>query len=303
MLPDSSSIEGVFERWYANRVTTNCEPTGSNSVSIQSILRFVSYVVFALVLSVAPILVSSFLGGATSMSSLQGAFLKRLDGLFNLSLLQLYLLVLSIQAGWNVIQSTERTTLVTRFLDEIRSARDEINAANNQQTDLKAIASTSSSAGLMVRDLWAAHTTKRVWAVRGANLECKNGEVVAVLGDEGEGRSKLLTTIAEAASSPPKRSLMTTKVRGTVSIGGVETSKWNRSSLKRRLGVFLSDVGFVSDWASLFSGWTIGEILQPVNVLGVSNGRGQRHSFINQHHKLTRTEKGSILLALKVSPN
>jgi ABC-type multidrug transport system fused ATPase/permease subunit len=300
MLSDTNSVEGIFERWYSNRVTTEDEPSTSNHLSIKSIVRFATYVLAGFMIVVAPIFISFVLAEAGSFSLFHGAVMPRLDAPFNISFLQLYLLVLVIQAEWDVIQSTERASLVMRFLGEIGIARDEIKAANNQQTDLQAMASTSPAAGLMVRDLWAAHTTKRVWAVRGANVDCKNGEVVAILGDEAEGKSRLMTTIAESASFPPKRSLMTNKVRGTVSIGGVETSKWNRSALKRRLGVLLSDVGLVSDWASLFSGWTIGEILQPVDGLRISSSKGQKQGFVNQQHKLTRNEKSSILLALKV---
>jgi len=142
---------------------------------------------------------------------------------------------------------------------------------------------------LAVRDLWAAHTTKRAWAVRGASLECRNGEVLAVLGDDSSGKTRLLTTIAESLITPPKRSCTTNKVRGLVAIGGLDASKWDKQSLKRRLGILLSDVCTLGDTASIFSGCTLEEILEPVD--GV-------HS---SPRTLTSSEKSAILLGLKIT--
>jgi hypothetical protein len=64
--------------------------------------------------------------------------------------------------------------------------------------------------------------------------------------------------------------------------------------LKRRLGVLLSDVRMTADSASLFSGWTMEEILEPVDPQ-------RSQSQINPlQRKLTSGEKSSMLLALKV---
>jgi len=153
------------------------------------------------------------------------------------------------------------------------------------------MASVSATAGLVVKDLWAAHTTKRAWAVRGANFQCKNGEILVILGDDGAGKTRMLTTIAETLIAPPRRSLTSNKVRGFVGIGGVESSKWDKSVLKRRMGVLLSDVRSVADTANLCSGWSLEEILEPVD--GVRT--------MSPDRKLSSSGKSSILLALKMT--
>jgi ABC-type Na+ transport system ATPase subunit NatA len=198
------------------------------------------------------------------------------------------------QALWKVVESTDRVSSVKKFLQDLVQTKVEMQESNKRQVDIQVMASVSASAGLTVRDLWAAHTSKRAWAVRGASLQCKNGEILAILGDDGEGKTRLLTTLAEALMFPPKRSLTTNKVRGYISVGGLEASKWDRRMLKRRLGILLSDVRMTADSASLFSGWTMEEILEPVDV--------QRSASHNDplQRKLTSGEKSSMLLALKV---
>jgi len=154
--------------------------------------------------------------------------------------------------------------------------------------------SVSPSAGMAVRDLWAAHASKRAWAVRGANLQCKNGEILAILGDDGNGKTRLLTTLAEALTFPPKRTTTAIKVRGYIAICGLELSKWDHKMLKRRLGILLSDVRMIADSASLFSGWTMEEILEPVDGLQNNNNNPMERS-------LSSAEKSSMLLALKIT--
>ena len=101
-----------------------------------------------------------------------------------------------------------------------------------------------------------------------------------------------MTSLAEALTFTPKRTTTTNKVRGYIAIGGLEVSKWNRKMLKRRLGILLSDVRMVADSASLFSGWTMEEILEPVDGLRCNDDSLQR--------TFSSAEKSAMLLSLKV---
>jgi ATP-binding cassette, subfamily B, bacterial len=198
---------------------------------------------------------------------------------------------LTKDAVGNVIAYSSLRPVVNHFSQQLQSVTDEIRSRNSRQADIQFQASVSPTAGLAVKDLWAAHTTRRAWAVRGANLECKNGEVLVVLGDDGSGKSRLLTSLAETMVSPPKRALTANKVRGSVSVGGVDVSKWDRSMLKRRLGLWLSDVRTIADLANTVSGNSLEEILEPID--GIDS--------INPSHKITASEKAAIILALKIT--
>jgi ABC-type protease/lipase transport system fused ATPase/permease subunit len=190
----------------------------------------------------------------------------------------------------DVITSTENRRPVHGFIATLSKTLDEMRESNRRQADIQFMASVSPTAGLLVKDLWTSHTSKRAWAVRGANLQCKNGEILAILGDDGAGKTRMLTSISESLISPPKRSRTSNKVRGYVAVSGVEGSKWDQTLLKRRLGILLSDVRTVADTASLYSGWTLEEILEPVDGLRT----------LDTSHKLSSSEKSSIILALKV---
>lgn len=102
----------------------------------------------------------------------------------------------------------------------------------------------------------------RAWATRGTNLVCRNGEVVLILGEDGSGKSRLLTTIAETILSPPTRT--TTLVRGNVNIGGLDVlQQWDRSLLKKRFGLYLNDVRTTVDMSSIWAGATLDQIIEP----------------------------------------
>jgi ABC-type multidrug transport system fused ATPase/permease subunit len=153
-------------------------------------------------------------------------------------------------------------------------------------------ASISPTAGILVKDLWSAHTTRRAWAVRGANLACKNGEVVLLLGDAGSGKSRLLTVLAESAAATPRMAVTSTRVRGSIAFGGVEVTKWEKSQLIKRLGLSLSDVRTIADISRVLSGLSIEEILEP------SSGT---RSFADVSHNPASTERNAMLIALKIT--
>ena len=144
--------------------------------------------------------------------------------------------------------------------------------------DFRAMLTASPTKGITVSDLWAAHSSRRAWAIKGANIQCKNGEVCIIIGADGSGKTRLLTAIAEHMFPPPKTARTTTHVRGSINLAGVDTSKWDRNQLQKRVGVLLNDVRTVSDYASLMAGCTLEEILEPV-LEGGRAGPKERNSM------------------------
>ncbi len=150
--------------------------------------------------------------------------------------------------------------------------------------DFQAMLTASPTKGITVTDFWAAHSSRRAWATKGANINCQNGEVVLIIGEDGGGKTRLLTAITEQIFSPPKLARTTTYVRGSIHIAGVELSKWDKTQLQKRVGIFLNDVRTLSDYSSLLAGCTLEEILEPVNESGRTSPK----------------EKNSMSVAMKV---
>lgn len=167
----------------------------------------------------------------------------------------------------NAQQGSVMTTFIQRLAGTVAELQ-KISADTLSTADFQAILAASPVKGLAVSDLWAAHSTRKAWAVKGANIQCRNGEVVMIIGDDGSGKSRLLTAISEHIFIPPKSARTTTYVRGSINIAGVDLAKWDRAQLQRRVGVSLNDVRTVSDWASLMSGCSLEEILEPLPVTG-----------------------------------
>jgi ABC-type bacteriocin/lantibiotic exporter with double-glycine peptidase domain len=190
----------------------------------------------------------------------------------------------------HAVSSMNLRPAIAGFLSVLSTTVEEVMSSNRRLADMQFQASITPNAGINVKDLWAAHTTKRAWAVRGANLQCKNGEILVLLGDDGAGKTRLLTTLAESMVFPPKRSLSSNKVRGSIALSGVDVSKWDRSLLKRRVGILLSDVRTAADTANFVSGSSLEEILEPMD--GLRN--------IDPSHKLSASERSAMILALKV---
>lgn len=283
LLSENGSVENALERWRMGRVSS-LETT--STVPSSPLIRMVCYFVLAGIVTLAPLLVSFFVNGARN-GPLSHTGLQWDSGL-DVSVILLYAFFLLNDALKESVLSRTALPYVKSFLSDVAKTLEEMRHSD-RQADLRFMASVSASAGLKVTDLWAAHTSKRAWAVRGASLECPNGEIIAVLGDDGSGKTRLLTTIAETLVVPPKRSLTSNKVRGLVAVGGLDATKWDSMLLKRRLGILLSDVRSVGDTATLFSGWTMEEILEPVDGIRASS------------HMLSASEKSSIILGLKVS--
>lgn len=292
MLSENGSVENALVRWRASHFEPLDEPS-SFGPALSSLLRLVGYSILAALVAGVPVTVSHFLAGKTpSLSS--ALSIIRWDSLFDISLIQIFLFGLVYQAIQRVTESVTDASIVKEFQTDLSSIKHEVDESNKNNGDLQVIGAISPAAGVTVRDLWAAHATKRAWAIRGANLQCKNGEILTILGEDGSGKTRLLTTIAEALTFPPQRTATTNKVRGFISVGNLEVSKWNRKMLKRRLGILLSDVRMVADSASLFSGWTMEEILEPVDGLRTSNADSLQRKY-------TAAEKSAMMLALKIT--
>jgi len=172
------------------------------------------------------------------------------------------------------------TTFFQKLVDTVNEL-ETLDATKKSGADFQAMLTASPTKGITVTDFWAAHhnSSRRAWAVKGSNIQCQNGEVVLVIGADGSGKTRLLTAIAEHIFVPPKTARTTTHVRGSIAVGGVELSKWDRSQLQKRVGVFLNDVRTVSDYASLLAGCTLEEILEPVPLEGGRVGPKERNSM------------------------
>jgi ABC-type multidrug transport system fused ATPase/permease subunit len=101
----------------------------------------------------------------------------------------------------------------------------------------------------------------RAWACRGVNISCKAGEVVAILGEESSGKTRLLTAVGESLASPPRRSRSINIARGKISVGGLDVTEWNKSELKHKAAIFFNDMKTVSDMARFYSGTKLDDII------------------------------------------
>jgi len=177
----------------------------------------------------------------------------------------------------DIILGSSVTYFFQKLLDTVAEVK-KLAAESSSGADFQAMLTASPTKGITVVDLWAAHSSRRAWATKGANIKCHNGEVVLIIGEDGGGKTRLLTAITEQIFAPPKLARTTTYVRGSITIAGVELSKWDRTQLQRRVGVFLNDVRTISDYSSLMAGCTLEEILEPVNESGRTNPK-ERNSI------------------------
>jgi ABC-type multidrug transport system fused ATPase/permease subunit len=171
---------------------------------------------------------------------------------------------------------------VVSFFSKLTATASELqklSAESSAGADFQAMMTASPTKGLVVSDFWAAHSSRKAWAVKGANVQVRNEEVVLIIGDDGAGKSRLLTGIAEYIFTPPKSARTTTYARGNMNIAGVDVSKWDRKVLQKRVGVFLNDIRAVPDYASLMSGCTLEEIIEPISVVGGQIGPKERNSM------------------------
>lgn len=204
--------------------------------------------------------------------------------LLNLATLLLFAHLNTTKAAHHSIVAADsrlKDSVVSFFskLTATASELQKLSAESSAGADFQAMMTASPTKGLVVSDFWAAHSSRKAWAVKGANVQVRNGEVVLIIGDDGAGKSRLLTGIAEYIFTPPKSARTTTYARGNMNIAGVDISKWDRKVLQKRVGVFLNDIRAVPDYASLMSGCTLEEIIEPISVIGGQIGPKERNSM------------------------
>ena len=285
LLAESGAPEAIMERWRAMLSDSNHE---HRHPPLQSMVRLVGYGALTTLFALFPLLLHLILGISTDLTT-QGPI--HVHSVVDSSILLMFAVLLTWNTMGHLIVASDARPSAVSFLKSLDSTVAEFARSQQpSQMNLQLTASISPSKGLNVIDLWSAHKAKRAWAVRGAHLSCRNGEVVVILGDDGAGKSRLLTAISEAIVAPPRRSLTTTRVRGSVTFGGVDVSKWDRCQIKKRLGLVLNDVRSVSDTAVLFSGLTLEEILEPLD--------GVHHP--GESHMLSTQEKSAMNTALQV---
>lgn len=288
LMSKRSSVDEVLERW---RTASSASNSGQGEqIPVALLLREVLLGLFSGLLLSVPVLIFAQFGisGPVAYSDVW----VRWDSLREVAFVLIYVQALFLSAINRAVRASSAKMLIVGFRDNFVSAvKERTKQWTAPPANLQLQASISATAGITVRDLWAAHATRRAWGVRGANLACRNGEVVLVLGDDGAGKSKLLTTIAEGIIVPGKQAQTVTRVRGSISIGGLDVTKWDPNQLRKRVGLMLNDVRTISDFSQAFSGLTLEEILTP--------GDGVRTS--DPTHAIGLDAKSSVILALKIS--
>lgn len=257
------------------------------SSSFKPILKNILYSTSALVMLSVPIAVYIYLlkssDGANGISEKGWVSLLELAALLAFACIRTGDAIRGVIKADDTMLGSSVTYFFQKLLDTVTEVK-KLAAESSSGADFQAMLTASPTKGITVVDLWAAHSSRRAWATKGANIKCHNGEVVLIIGEDGGGKTRLLTAITEQIFAPPKLARTTTYVRGSITIAGVELSKWDRTQLQRRVGVFLNDVRTISDYSSLMAGCTLEEILEPVNDSGRTNPK----------------ERNSISVAMKV---
>ena len=285
ILSKNGGIESTIERW---RLIQEESSNQASETSIGSLFRRLGYYIASWFILAAPVLIFGFLLDVP-MSGWTSATVSHWEAMFEVSLLLLTTNGLAWKAAGRAVESSHLFPEVQGFLKSLARASEE---SSPQKTAPQALRTGANpTAGLLVKNFWAAHVVKRAWAVRGANLQCRNGEVVVLLGDDGAGKTRLLTAVAESIISPPKQALTTQIQRGNVSVGGIDVAKWDRNELKKRVSLSLSDIRALAKTADLWSGLSLEEILEP----------GDPQRITDPTHVSGAREKSCMLQALKIS--
>jgi len=264
---NDANIENVLSRFKRMQPSFSSLASQTPLVYNPLIVRKLGYSVFySMLFLIPPVLLIVFSGEhASSISNVDW------DLAIKMGLVLLFTQFISMNAIFSVLESSRDNLHVAFFLEKLEAVIDEVNRSkHNPKAEIQLSPASLSSKGITVCDLWAAYASRRAWACRGSNLSCANGEVVAILGDDSCGKSRLLTTIGETIILPPRNSRSTTIARGSVSIGGVNIVKWNKEQLKRRVGVLLNDVRTSADTSQLFSGLSLEKILEPIDTKPIS---------------------------------
>mmetsp|Transcript_27714 Transcript_27714/g.50350 ORF Transcript_27714/g.50350 Transcript_27714/m.50350 type:complete len:955 (-) Transcript_27714:34-2898(-) len=267
LLSQNGAIEGTLQRWSVMHPRGPGEGLSSlisRQRSLGTAVKHLAYLILASILLASPLILHILIPTDASLTDV-GPYGQNF---VNMACVLFYTFWLVQGSLSHIGDNSIFQPMVMSFLQSLSRCVQEVTAAQkSRQPDLQLTASRSPTKGLVVSDLWAAHATKRAWAVRGADLECRNGEVLLVLGDHGSGKTRLLTAISENILNPPARARSTTPARGSVQVGGMDTSKWDPLQLRNSIGLVLQDVRTLADTAGIASGCTLEEILEPIGML------------------------------------
>jgi len=291
--PDSAAAAGLLTSRRKKRSVSELNMRSS----FQSLLKKLLYSASSLVILSVPLSIYVYLYvSSTQVEDDSTLSVKSIPEQGWVSLLEMAVLLVftQLQVGTAVNDAIQANSIrlgksVSLFFGKLLDVVNEVQKLAVEASagaDFQAMMTARSDKGIKVTDLWASHSTRRAWATKGANLQCRNGEVVLIIGADGSGKTRLLTTIAEHIFAPPKEARTTTYVRGEISVAGVPLSKWDRNQLQKRVGVFLNDIRTECDYASLYSGCTLDEIIEPVPPSG---------------HIVGPKERNAVTLAMKIA--
>jgi len=290
--PDSAAAAGLLTSRRKKRSGSELNMRSS----FQSLLKKLLYSASSLVILSVPLSIYVYLyASSTQVEDDSTLSVKSIPEQGWVSLLEMAMLLVftQLQVGTAVNDAIQANSIrlgksVSLFFGKLLDVVNEVQKLAVEASagaDFQAMMTARSDKGIKVTDLWASHSTRRAWATKGANLQCRNGEVVLIIGADGSGKTRLLTTIAEHIFAPPKEARTTTYVRGEISVAGVPLSKWDRNQLQKRVGVFLNDIRTDCDYASLYSGCTLDEIIEPVPPSG----------------RIGPKERNAVTLAMKIT--
>jgi ABC-type multidrug transport system fused ATPase/permease subunit len=293
-LAASNDAEALLDKYSIMRPTVETEtPEGSSSQTLSSISHFMLGMV-ALLVSVISGLVLLL---PVIICVLTNTFdLLKPSDITSIGLMLAFVFSLTHTAIFQTINFLSGGPLVIEFVLTLKKVMDEIRFnLTNRRVDPYLSASASSTKGVVIHDFWTAHAAKRAWALQCATFSCMSGEVVVVLGDDGAGKTRLLTSVAEHIFQPPRQSRSTMYVRGTISVGGVDVNKWDPHQLRNKCcGVWLNDLASVSQMAESWSGSSLEDILDPHFGQGIaSSGPLSKEDQSNT--------RNSVRIALEVS--
>jgi ABC-type multidrug transport system fused ATPase/permease subunit len=287
LLSVDGRIDSILERW---RSLIPRDLSTQGDIAIHSLFRLTVYGILSGIILAAPILLYISIGMSPKRKNFH--LFPQWDSVIDLSFFLLFTQKLALDTLSKTVRADDLKEKISGFVNTlVSSVEDRKRVLLAPPSNLQVQASISPTAGLQVRDLWASHASRRAWAVRGANLHCKNGEVLALLGDDAAGKTRLMTCIAECIVLPPRRVLSAVKVRGSISVGGLDVTKWESNQLRKRVGILLNDVRSVGDTAQILTGLSMEEILDPRD--GLRN--------LEPSHNLDANERSSIMLALKIA--
>lgn len=150
----------------------------------------------------------------------------------------------------------QHSLFLQRFFALIDSEHGSIEASNGRATIQESGASTT--AGLSVEDVWFRYPGTERWVLRGVSFDIAPGSCVAIVGENGEGKTTTIDLLLRLYDPD----------RGRVTLGGTDLRDFDVADLRSRMGVCFQE--FVRYDFSLRDNIELGH-------LGEENDRGAQH--------------------------